>query len=358
MHPHRCFFIDFNARMLYNIGEVFTMIFREKEEASKPNKIKYVEGIKSLLEARKKEAEKIRANYIKEVFKNPEKYRSDFKEMLGWPLVGYAADGLPKVQSTKLADEENYEIFRMELEILPELWMTGLFFKMRGEEAKPLVLVSHGGAGTPEVISGIYDNTWNYNNMLERVIQYDVHAFAPQLLLWKEEYEVPYDRKELDANLKRVGSSITAIEVFGFMRILDYFEGKPYVKNFGMVGLSYGGFYTLFTTACDTRIKSAISCSFFNDRDIIGWSDWVWQNSAYKFNDAEVAALSYPRRLCIQMADNDQLFSCEHTKKSFDRLCELSKNVGTEWLDLMIFEGVHEFCKDDAPIERLVNDLK
>jgi hypothetical protein len=36
----------------------------------------------------------------------------------------------------------------------------------------------------------------------------------------------------------------------------------------------------------------------------------------------------------------------------------MSSKVGTDWIDLMIFEGVHEFCKDDAPIERLVNDLK
>lgn len=334
------------------------MIFREDIDTSKPNKIKYVEGIKSLLACRQKEAEQIRADYIKDVFKNTDKYRNDLKEMLGWPLVGHTSKGTPSVRSTKLADEEKFEIFRMEVEILEDLFMTGLFFKMKSEEKKPLVLVSHGREGTPEVISGIYENTWNYNEMLERVIQFDVHAFAPQLLLWKEEYGVPYNREELDANLKRVGSSITALEVFGFSRILDYFEDKPFVKNFGMVGLSYGGFYTLFTTACDTRIRSAISCSFFNDRDMVGWSDWTWQNSAYKFNDAEVAALCYPRRLCIQMGDKDQLFDAEYTKKSFDYLCGLAKDVGTDWLDLIIFEGEHEFNKDDAPILRLIDDLK
>ena len=334
------------------------MIFREEKEASKTYKQNYLDGIKALLSVRQKAAEQVRAEYIKDVFKNAEKYRNDFKEMLGFPLVDFVYDGAPNLRSTKLADEENYEIFRMEIEILDGLFMSGLFFKMKGEEKKPLVLVSHGGLGTPELISGIYGDTSNYNDILPRVIKYGVHAFAPQLLLWHEDYEVPFDRKELDANLKRVGSSITAIEVFGFTRILDYFEDKPYVKNFGMVGLSYGGFYTLFTTAVDTRIKSAISCSFFNDRDMVGWSDWVWQNSAYKFNDAEVATLCYPRRLCIQMGDKDQLFDAEYTKKSFAYLCDIAKEVGTDWLDLIIFEGEHEFCRDDAPIERLVNDLK
>jgi dienelactone hydrolase len=334
------------------------MLFREEKEASKTYKQNYLDGIKALLSVRQKAAEQVRAEYIKDVFKDAEKYRNDFKKMLGFPLVDFVYDGAPNVRSTKLADEENYEIFRMEIEISDDLWMCGLFFKMKGEEKKPLVLVSHGGLGTPELISGIYGDTSNYNDILPRVIKYGVHAFAPQLLLWHDDYEVPFDRKELDADLKRVGSSITALEVFGFTRILDYFEDKPYVKNFGMVGLSYGGFYTLFTTAVDTRIKSAISCSFFNDRDMVGWSDWVWQNSAYKFNDAEVAALCYPRRLCIQMGDKDQLFDAEYTKKSFDRLRDISKDVGADWLDLIIFDGNHEFCKDDAPIIRLVNDLK
>jgi hypothetical protein len=58
------------------------------------------------------------------------------------------------------------------------------------------------------------------------------------------------------------------------------------------------------------------------------------------------------------MGDKDQLFDAEYTKKSFDYLCGLAKDVETDWLDLIIFEGEHEFCKDDAPILRLVNDLK
>ena len=139
---------------------------------------------------------------------------------------------------------------------------TGLFFQ-KDEKKRPLVIVQHGGLGTPEFISNFYDDTANYNHMLERVVQYDVHAFAPQLLIWsQEEYQLPFNRQEIDARLKRVGSSVTAVEVYGIMRILDWFEAQDYVKNFGMVGLSYGGFYTLTTTALEPRIQSAVSCSY------------------------------------------------------------------------------------------------
>ena len=32
--------------------------------------------------------------------------------------------------------------------------------------------------------------------------------------------------------------------------------------------------------------------------------------------------------------------------------------VGTDWVDLIVFDGVHEFCHDDRPIERLIADLR
>jgi dienelactone hydrolase len=277
--------------------------------------------------------------------------------MLGWPLVDHLYDGLPAVKSVKLSDEDGFSIYRMHFEILDGVEMSGLYFEMHTEEKKPLVLVQHGGLGTPELIAGVYGYTANYNQMLERVIAQGVHAFAPQLLLWDKEYEVPFEREKIDARLKRVGSSITAVELYGMMRILDYFEVKDNISTIGMVGLSYGGFYTLFLSALDTRIKSAISCAFFNTRDKQPWSDWVWFESAGKFDDAEIACMVYPRKLCIEIADNDTLFDVSYGKQAFERIKEMAGDIGTDWLDFIVFEGKHEFCKDDAPIENMVKNL-
>ncbi len=155
-----------------------------------------------------------------------------------------------------------------------------------------------------------------------------------------------------------MGSSITAVEVYAVQRILDYFGKQDYVKNFGMIGVSYGGFYTLYTSAVDTRIKSAISSVFFNTRDKYDWSDWTWRDSAFIFDDAQVACLVYPRKLRIQIAKNDELFDYRLGEQSFAELKELCKTVGIEWVDFNVFEGVHEFCKDDAPIKALVDELR
>jgi len=334
------------------------MKYSEKKDLTKPYKENYVKGLERIIEKLQKNAEETRAEYATNIFLEQEKYRDDFKKMLGWPLVKHQTDRLPRVQTELLSKEEGYEIYRMQFEILEGLNMTGLFFKQNCKEKKPLVLVQHGGLGTPEAISGIYGNTSNYNDMLQRVRKNDVHVFAPQLLLWSDEYDAKFDRRAIDARLKRVGSSITAIEVFGLMRILDYFEQQKYISSFGMVGLSYGGFYTLYTAAIDTRIQSSLSCSFFNKRDATTWSDWTWFESAEKFDDAEIACLIYPRKLYIETGNKDELFNYKYSVESFDKLKIMCKKVGTEWVDFKVFDGVHEFSWDDEPIQKLIHDIK
>lgn len=335
------------------------MKYREKENDSQKYKEEYVEGFEILIKNLQKKAEIIREDYVRDIFEKPDKYREEFQNMLGWPLCVHNSNEIPEVSFEKLSDEVGYSIYRLQFEILDGLKMTGLFFKMNTDKKIPLVIVQHGGSGTPERISGVYEDTTNYNDMLSRVIKHKVHAFAPQLLLWnKEQYGVEYDRMAIDSRLKRVGSSIAAVEVYGIMKILDYFEKQDYVSNFGMVGLSYGGFYTLYTTAIDTRIKSAISCSYFNKRDCYPWNDWTWFKSAERFDDAEIACLIYPRKLCIELGTDDELFEYKYGLESFEKLKKLSKNVGNDWLDFIAFKGIHEFCKDDVPIEKLVTDLQ
>lgn len=334
------------------------MEYREKPEVSRENKVRYAQQLDALLNKRQQQAAQIRSAYARNIFNDPERYRADLRKMLGWPLVDYKAEGLPEVTAQMLSREDGYTVYRMGVQILEDVTINGLFFRQDGSEPKPLVLVQHGGQGTPELVSNFYGTTNNYNDMLHRVRSQGVHTFAPQLLLWSDKYEVPFDRRALDARLKRVGSSIAAVEIFGLMRILDYFEAQDYVKSLGMVGLSYGGFYTLFTAALDTRIRSAVSCSFFNTRDRIGWSDWTWNRSAELFDDVQVACLVYPRRLCIELGNRDALFDCQSGVESFEKLRELCKEVGTDWLELLVFDGTHEFCREDAPLIRLAEDLK
>lgn len=332
------------------------MPYTEDKFAANGYKQTYRDGLLRLIEQRQQAGEETRKQYTQAIFTDPEPYRRRFREMLGWPLTEPRDAAPPAAECELLAEEDGYRLYRMSFEILPGLKMYGLLY--RAEGTQPLVLVQHGGHGTPEFIGGLYGDDGNYNRMLERVKQYGVHIFAPQLLLWHPDYEVEFDRVGIDAQLKRVGSSITAVEIHGLQRILDYFEGQDFVSCFGMVGLSYGGFYTLFTAALDTRIRSAVSCAFFNDRDKVPSCDWSWWQAAELLNDAEIACLVYPRRLCLEIADHDELFVCENGIRAFEKVQQYCAEVGTDWVDLIVFDGVHEFCRDDRPIERLIADLR
>ena len=333
------------------------MNYREDIKKADETRQRYVDGLEALIHKKQKEAAEKRKEYAKKIFEFPEACREDLRKMLGWPLVDCVTEGIPFVRRTKLADEDGYVVHRMEFEILDGLFLTGLYFEMNGEGKRPLVLVQHGGWGTPERISGIYGDTQNYNGMLERVLKCGVHAFAPQLLLWEKSSEVPCNRKSVDERLKRLGGSITALEIYGLMRILDWFTAEGKVSSFGMLGLSYGGFYTLFMAALDTRIKAAVSSSYFNTRDRYPWSDWMWFNHADRFDDAEIACLVYPRKLCIALGTQDNLFDYESGKEAYEKLLSMSKGVGSEWLGFWGFEGTHEFPRDDTPITEMVSTL-
>lgn len=333
------------------------MKFIEEENVSKKFKEEYLDGLKKVILQRQEAAKHERKEYFKDILKNQENFRNDLKEMLGWPLVNFNENNAFNVESEKIYSCSEYTVYRMQFEVIDGLKVAGLFFQVDKSIKKPLIIVQHGGSGTPELISGLYGSTSNYNDMLERLLKRNVHIFAPQLLLWNEKYGVPFDRKIIDAKLKQTGSSITAIEIFAIMRIIDYFENSNYISNFGMVGLSYGGFYTLYTSAIDTRIKSAISCSFFNKRQSIDWSDWTWFKSLSMFDDAEVSCLVYPRKLYLEMGNRDEIFDVNDSIESFYKLKELCADINTDWVDFKVFDGNHEFYREDEHIEKFIEDI-
>lgn len=334
------------------------MQYKEDAAASVQYKEEYLKSIENWINKRQIAAASERREYCKDIFTDAKKYRDAFKAMLGWPLAENKTHTLPTVTVQELAREKDRTIYRMQFDILDGVQMTGLYFQ-KDDGNFPLVITQHGGGGTPELISGLHGDTANYNDMVTGLFSYDVNIFAPQLLLWDtQNYGVEHDRQALDAKLKRVGSSITALEVYGITRILDYFEKKEKITRFGMIGLSYGGFYTLFTTAVDTRIRAAISCAFFNTRDQYGWSDWTWFRSAQQFNDAEVACLVYPRYLCIAVGEEDELFCVNSAKEEMQALKSLCCDVGEDWLDLSTFKGTHEFYCRKEFLERFIQRLQ
>ena len=244
-----------------------------------------------------------------------EQYRQKYIEMLGIDRI--SDEGAPSPTLTRVGEDADAEIFRAVVYITREIPMQGLLFVPHGTEKAPLVIAQHGGGGTPELCSDMTGKN-NYNGMVRRLLAKGAVVFAPQLLLWNQRgntetqrlHPIAYDRVRVDKDLKRYGMSITALEIRGIMNCITYLSALPFIEKekVGMVGLSYGGYFTLHTMAADTRIGAGYSNAAFNDRNVHPWIDWSYKNAGNTFHDAEVAALCAPRKLYIAVGKEDAVF--------------------------------------------------
>jgi hypothetical protein len=222
------------------------------------------------------------------------------------------------------------------------------------------VIAQHGGLGTPELCSGFFGSD-NYNDMTRRILRKGVAVFAPQMLLWAEEFGPNTERLTIDAELKQLGGSIAALEIYKLKRSIDYLHSRSDIisEMTGMVGLSYGGFYTLFTAAADTRIKAALVSCFFNNRFTYAWSDWTWFNSGNMFLDAEVGALVCPRALYIEAGDQDELFAANTARLEYQRLYKIYESLNyNDNLRYKEFLGAHELDKSNEGIDYIIERIR
>ncbi len=339
------------------------MRYSEEKNKTKGQKQSYLDSIKNLIEKRQKEYDEKRFDNLNKIINEPEKSRMEYNSMLGWPLTEKIKLPLDVKEELLAEEPDGYDIYRIKFEIFEDFFFYGLLFRHRNQKL-PIVICQHGGLGTPEFCSGIYNgDTANYNHMTERITKCKVHTFAPQILLWdKEAYGIDYDREDLDAKLKQLGGSIAALEIYCIRSAISYFERQMYIRKerIGMAGLSYGGFYTLFTTASDTRIKAALCSSYFNDAYRYSWVDFTWKNSAERFLNSEVALLCYPRKLWLSVGLEDKCFEIDTAKKEYQRLCDEieSCNIDKDWLNFEMYKADHWFCPKDDFVIAFTEELK
>lgn len=339
------------------------MNYKEKIKSANPCRQNYLDSINDLVEKMHNCANVQRKTKVMRCIAQQETVRRELSEMLGWPLCESVRSPL-SIESECLREEDGIRLSRVKFEIFSGFYFYGLFYEHIGKKL-PLVIVQHGAMGTPEQCSGLLEeiSTFNYNNVTERVLKRDVHIFVPQLLLWSQDrYDISYDRATIDAKLRQVGSSITALELYSLRCCLLHYSHTPYIDSnrIGMIGLSYGGFFTMMMMALDTTLKCGFSCCYYNDRRKFIFPDWSWKNSAELFMDSELALLSYPRRLWITIGKNDDCFKVDDGMNEYVRLREEMNlcGINDEWLSFSTFDGGHEFCKDDALLDDFFDYLR
>lgn len=335
----------------------------------------YYDGVVKLIDARAEEARCVRdKEFSPTAFaERREEYRKKYVDMLGWPLNEYRPVASPKFKKELVEETQDLYIYRLCIETLPEVWFEGLIYKPKTcDERAPLAIINPGGSYCAEelVAHGDYECE-QYRNIGGRALEMGMILYAPQFLLWCDDngdyFKHPEDRQGLDLKLKALGGSIAALEIFNVRRAIDYFvENEPIDENkIGMMGLSYGGFYAIYISAAEPRIKSTFSSCFLCDRFCSkvmatggSRSDWLWQNSANSFFDAEVAALIAPRALYVENGVRDQLFPIDIVKAEYERLKPFYSAANSDGqLLLHIGENGHRVSDGDLGFNFFVKHL-
>ena len=343
-------------------------LYSEKRDGGNSWREAQYEELVRYVEAQRDLADKRRECFFKPDLSSPQAYaqsivpyRQKFESMLGYPLPGESV-GQPLKDEPAIhyvATDELGSIYRLVIPVSEGLSAYGILFLPHGKGPHPLVIAQHGGQGTPELCSGFFGSD-NYNDMTRRVLRKGFAVFAPQLMLWNPEFGPTFDRKHMDVKLKQLGSSIAAVEIFKIRKALDYLVQREDIdeERIGMIGLSYGGFYTLFTTACEPRIKACLSSCFFNNRFAYDWFDWTWFNSGNTFLDAEIASLVCPRPLWIEVGTRDELFDVKYAGKEMEKVRRRYEALGLgHKFGYREFDGTHELDKAEEGIAFLTENI-
>ena len=334
-------------------------LYTEEIKKASPYRRNYLESVLGVADFASKENEAKRKEYItpQKLKENRSKYLSDFKRIIGEPLF----DRTKQCNVQKIfvgLDEQGY-IYRLVFEFEKNINFCGLLFVPFDVKGKtPLITVIHGGDGTPELISDIYGENY-YSHITRRILDRKAIVFAPQLLIWDgKRFGDKFDRFELDAKFKMLGSSLTAFECECIMGALDYLSNADFVdsERIGITGLSYGGYYSLITAILDDRIKSVYSSCVFNDRVKYSRPDFVYRDLSKKFLDAEMTALIYPRALYIEAGKNDGIFKIDGALSEYERLKAYYTENPTK-LVFKVTDNGHKYDESDEGIEFLFDNL-
>ncbi len=343
-------------------------LYYEPEDAGNQFRETMLREVRALIHRRRQKADRHRKRYFRPDFssldayeKSIAGYRKELRAIIGWPLIDEPPAGVPATRHQVVAEDSLGQISRVWVETLRGVYTYGLFFRPVGRGPFPLIIAQHGGGGTPELCSGFFGSA-NYNDMTRRILARGMAVFAPQLLLWNADKFGPDHKKDvIDRRLKHIGGSLAALDLYRIFRVLDYFSSHQDIdaERVGMIGLSYGGFYTLFAAALDTRIQVAVSSCFFNNRKVYDNADWVWYDAANRFLDVEVCALVCPRPLYIEVGKKDELFSVRHARPQAKKLEAIYRQAGVpERYAYREHNGGHELDTSSRGIDFLCRYLQ
>jgi dienelactone hydrolase len=287
--------------------------------------------------------------------------RQSLASNLGYPPPGLLP-GRSRPTLVRISADKTASYYDLTVPVFEGVNVRGLFIMPRRTDPSgrtPLIVAVHGRGGMPDApASGQLSAVSRSNRDLAfGAVQKGYAVWEPLLVFYGDGYP-PDIRDRLDTRARQSGTSLPAIEIAKMMRGIDaLLETQPLDSSrVAMVGMSYGGFYTLYTTALEERIAVGVVAAYFNDRKSIleasepfGNSDWRFANSLSIFQDPTVAALICPRPLEIQAGDHDQLFPVEGARRAASDAAGIYARLNVaDRFSYLEFVGRHDFNGEEA----------
>ena len=290
---------------------------------------------------------------------------SPLEDALGAPLNRDVSS--PCTMSQEYVGHDDLcEIYRLRFCPLPNVPFFCLLFvphKLK-ENPSPLVIAAHGLLGTPELMYGMHGKN-GYSDLIGRLLKKNVCVLAPSFLLWncddklqKPCYETKFKRVEIDRSLKKLGGSMTALEIFFLLRALDAMSNLRFIDTakIAACGMSYGAFLTLRTMAVSEKIRAGYFMSCANGSIDNRWPEWSFREPFVTLRDGELLALCAPRPVYVEVGKFDDIFPVEGATRESEtaRLAYEAKGC-SESFNFSVWNGGHIVNPESFGVDFLIS---
>ena len=223
----------------------------------------------------------------------------------------------------------------------------------------PLVIAQHGLNSSPENVFGFVSSAL-YHNYGKALLDAGFAVIAPSNIT------EAHPRARLQRLCLLLGKTIAGLEISKIRRIIDFAAILPEIdaERIGMWGISLGGFYTMFTTPLEPRIKAGIICAFFNHRHakmavssplyssfLDADEEHIWIPGWFSggFSDAELLALICPRPVQIQQGRADSIgwWPLQHEEFQSARKYYEKLNIADR-IEYADHQGGHEILAEEG----------
>lgn len=312
----------------------------------------YIEELKeeSMLEA----LTKFDPDYssVEEYLKSIYPYQKKLEYFLGYPPAKATYAG--QVIIEKVGEDKYKDIYRVWVEVVKGVKAYGIYMVPKKlKDTAPLIIAIHGGGGNPEAICGL-DTRHPYHSFGYEAVKRGYIIWAPGLTMFSEFSgdSTIIHRSDLDRQLRLMGTSIMGLEIHKIIESTKVLmEKRPEidVNRVGMTGLSWGAYFTMYTTALAPFIKVAAPSGNFQDteKELNKIFNNNTVNTVYCFNGFghfEAVGMICPRPLMIQMGKRDTVFDIKNARREVERATKFYESLGIS--NRFIFhehEGGHEY---------------